>query len=447
MSRISSQQRKLVYLVIIVLLLAPIVYLGAPGDGSEGSGGKLAQLRREYDLGETSLGNVDPASATMNLVLLGLRGIASNMLWVEAVKQKDQKDWAGLRATVDSIVLLQPHFRQVWEFQGWNLAYNVSAEWDGVEDRYTWVKEGAKFMMKGSDRNYKYPELYWESGRILGQKIGRADEKKFFRQFFLDDPTREGGGPDPEINPDGKDNYLAAKDWFLKANEVEDKPGISQSRLARVLFRSYPTKSQIDYADTFQQEGKFDETERIREAWEVASNELRSVWGKEKFMTPAGAVILEANDEALEAIVKEEGEKFSLAQKKEWVTRRQNMSNYRYWRLRCQVESELETIQAHRDLWQGKRAFLDQQDSVQAEELLSRGMTAMEKILAEWPELEQEDNFREECLKAVVIWRACLNLLSKPVPEDFPLKNLWNAYPGEAQEYTELFRTLYNAGE
>ncbi len=443
MNRISSQQRKLVYLIAMGLLLAPIVYFGAPGDGSDDSGGQLSQLRSEYDLGETSLGNVDPASATMNLVLLGLRGIASNMLWGQAVEQKDQKDWAGLRATVDSIVLLQPHFKQVWEFQGWNLAYNVSAEWDGVADRYEWVKEGAKFMIKGSDRNQKYPELSWETGRILGQKIGRADEKKYFREYFLDDPNREGGGPDPDVNPDGKDNYLAAKDWFVRANEVEDQPGISQSRLARVLFRSYPVRSQIDYADTFQSEGKFDEIERIREAWEVASTELRNDWGSERFMTPAGAIVLEANDEILEAIVKEEGERFSLAEKREWVNRRQNMSNYRYWRLRCQVESEEKTINAHRNLFLGKRALIDRGDVVEAERLLTEGMVAMEEILSEWPELEQEDNFREECLKAVVLWRGAKQAQGKEVPVDFPLKNLWGSYPVEAAEYTELFRTLY----
>ncbi|TWT62621.1 hypothetical protein [Rubinisphaera italica] len=444
MNRISSQQRKLVYLIIIVLLLAPIVYFGAPGNGKdENSGGKLAQLRSKYDLGETSLGNVDPASATMNLVLLGLRGIASNMLWSQAVEQKSQKDWAGLRATVDSIVLLQPHFKQVWEFQGWNLAYNVSAEWDGVADRYEWVKEGAKFMMRGSDRNYKYPELYWESGRILGQKIGRADEKLFFRRYFLDDPNREGGGPDPEVNPDGKDNYLAAKDWFEKANEVELQPGVSQSRLARVLFRSYPVRSQIDYANTFQEEGKFDEIERIREAWEVASTELREDWGSERFMTPAGAIVLEANDEILEAIIHEEGDQVSLEQKHEWVNRRQNMSNYRYWRLLCRVESEAETIEAHRNLFLGKRAFIDRQDTYEAERLLTQGMTTMEKILGEWPELKQEDNFREECLKSVVIWRGCKQAQGEEIPADFPLKSLWDSYPGEAQEYSDLFRSLY----
>lgn len=445
MTRISSQHRKLVYLVAIILLLAPIVILGAPGDGSERSGGKLSRMRDQYDLGETSLGNVDPASATMNLVLLGLRGIASNMLWQQAVIQKDQKDWAGLKATVDSIVLLQPHFRQVWEFQGWNLAYNVSAEWDGVEDRYQWVKEGAKFMMEGADRNHKYPELYWESGRILGQKIGRADERKYFREFFLDDPFQEGGGPDPELNKDGKDNYLVAKDWFLAANEVEAQPGISQSRLAPVLFRSYPVRSQIDYADTFQQEGKFDEIGRIQEAWEVAFDELRNDWGAERFMTPKGWIVMEVDQDqdVLKAIIAEEDGAFSLSEKEEWVDRRQKMANYRYWRTRCLVESRPETIQAHKDLWEGKRAFIDRGDIETAENKIFSGLQGMEKVLAEFPELEMESSFREECLKGIVLWRGAKQAKGEEPPEDFPLKYLWNRYSAEASEYTMLFRSLY----
>ena len=147
MNNLTSLQRKLVYLGGIVLLLIPIILLGGPpepapvnptGAGrSEGSpGGYLAQKRVEYGLGESDLGNVDPASSTMNLLLLGFRGIATSMLWMDAQKQQRDKDWAGLRATTESIILLQPHFLKVWHFQGWNLAYNVSAEWDGVADRY-----------------------------------------------------------------------------------------------------------------------------------------------------------------------------------------------------------------------------------------------------------------------------------------------------------------------
>ena len=445
MTRLSSQQRKLAYLLAMILLLAPIVYFGAPGDGTAKSGGQLSRLRDEYDLGETSLGNVDPASSTMNLVLPGLRGIASNMLWQQAVVQKDKKDWAGLKATVDSIVLLQPHFRQVWEFQGWNLAYNVSAEWDGVVDRYQWVKEGAKFMMLGASRNHKYPELYWESGRILGQKIGRADEKKFFRQYFIDDPLLDGGGPDPAINPDGKDNYLAAKDWFVIANEVEARPGITQSRVADVLFRSYPVRSQIDYADTFQQEGKFEEIGRIQEAWEVAFDELRNQWGAERYMTPGGWVVMEVdeNNDVLHAIIQEEGNKFTLYDKLEWVDRRQKMCNYRYWRTRCLVESRPEVIQAHKDLFEGKRAFIDRGDIQEAETKLMAGLQGMERILAEFPELELESNFREETLKSIVLWRGAKQAKGEEPPATFPLKYLWDAYPEEAEGYTTLFRSLY----
>src|SRR6516165_8520729 len=121
MNNLTSLQRKLVYTGGIVLLLIPIVWLGAPPEpvsanptgaapSTGSSGGLLAQKRVEFNLGESDLGNVDPASSTMNLLLLGFRGIATNMLWMDAVEQHRNKDWASLRATTESIILLQPHF-------------------------------------------------------------------------------------------------------------------------------------------------------------------------------------------------------------------------------------------------------------------------------------------------------------------------------------------------
>ncbi len=443
MNRISSQQRKLVSLVLIILLLAPIVYLGAPGDGTENSGGLLAQKRNQYDLGETSLGDVDPAGATMNLVLLGLRGIASNLLWQQAVEQKDHKDWAGLKATVDSIVLLQPHFKQVWQFQAWNLAYNVSAEWDGVVDRYHWVKEGGKFIIKGTKRNQKYPELYWDAGRILGHKIGGADEKKTFRKFFLDDPEIEGGGPDLELNPNAKDNYLVAKEWFLLSCEVESQPGITQTRLAPVLFRSYPVRSQMDYAEARQEEGKFDEV--TRRAWDIAFNEVTTKWGAERFASPAGWIVLEATEDVLKQLVKEDNDKYSLEDKKRWVERRQNMCGYRNWRMRCLIEKKPETITAHRNLYEGKRDYFSGEDRIAVEKKLFAGMDGMEKLLAEFPELEENNDFREECLKGVTLWQALRvdSLDGKGIPVNYPLKYLWDQYPDEAKQYAELLRSQF----
>ncbi|MBL4884192.1 MAG: hypothetical protein JKY95_06625 [Planctomycetaceae bacterium] len=338
--------------------------------------------------------------------------------------------------------MLQPHFEEVWKFQGWNLAYNVSAEWDGVVDRYHWVKEGGKFMIKGTNRNQKLPELYHDTGRILGSKIGRADEKKFFRKFFLDDPIIEGGGPDPEINPEAKDNYLVAKVWFQQANKVEAIPGINARRLARVLFRSYPARSQMDYAQARQDEGLFDEV--TREAWEVAYEDVTKGWGAERFaIGGSGWIVMEATDEVLMEMVKEKGNQFTLEQKKRGVKRRQDMSNYRYWRMHCLVEKKPEMIETHRNLYQGKRAFIDRGDVEQAEKMLIKGLTSMELIMAEYSELELEDDIREECLKSIVLWQAALKARGEEVPDVFPLKYLWDSHPEEAARQTELFRATF----
>ena len=89
--QLTTQQRKLAYLVGIVILMLPIIVLGMPAADEEGSGGKLARLRQEHDLGESTLGQVDPTSATMNLVLLGMRGVAVNLLRMQLDTQRDQK--------------------------------------------------------------------------------------------------------------------------------------------------------------------------------------------------------------------------------------------------------------------------------------------------------------------------------------------------------------------
>ena len=187
MNALTSQQRKLVYLGGILLLLIPIILLGLPADRS-GSGGTLAQLRTKYELGESDLGDVDPSSAAMNLVLLGMRGVAVNLLYSEFEKQKNTKQWAEMQATTESIVKLQPHFEKVWDMNGHNLAYNTSAEWDAVPDRYHWVKAGGKFYMRGVRRNRKSTYLQYFVANVYQKKIGTADESKYYRNFFLHDP-------------------------------------------------------------------------------------------------------------------------------------------------------------------------------------------------------------------------------------------------------------------
>jgi len=149
MSTVNSRQRKIWYGVGILLLLGPVVYLGFPARQTAGAVadagglGVLSQKRQQYDLGEATLGKVDPSSSAMNLLLLGLRGPAATVLQLKAIDYQERKQWAKLRATVDSIIMLQPHYVQIWKFQGWNLAYNVSREWDKVDDRFYWLRRAS----------------------------------------------------------------------------------------------------------------------------------------------------------------------------------------------------------------------------------------------------------------------------------------------------------------
>jgi hypothetical protein len=420
--QLTAQQRKVMYLIGIVILMVPTILLGMPATDDEGSGGTLARLRQSNELGESTLGKVDPTSATMNLVLLGMRGVAVNLLRMQLDEQKDRKQWAQMRATTESVILLQPHYIQVWRYLGWNLAYNVSAEWDAVEDRYFWVKEGAKFLMQGADRNRRDPEIYWETGRTLGQKIGRADEWKHYRKFFKEDPDTERyqGGPDPAINPSRRDNYLVAKDWYQKANDAFDtRP---QHIMMDAIFRSYPARSQLDYAEALQREGQFDET--TRKAWADAYHDWVEIYGHMRFPTEHGEIYMEAP--AIESGIAQLAAASGSDPKK--IAREidiyQNITNYRFWRTKAHSEMQPNTVAVHRDLYEGEQLFRAG-DIEAANSLLESGLKEYETLLQNYADLAVDDNTLEEGLRAVMLWQKIYQLKNQVQPDDFPLKWLW----------------------
>ncbi len=438
--QLSARQRKLAYLVGMVVLMLPIIVLGMPATDEAGSGGMLAKLRQENDLGESTLGKVDPTSATMNLVLLGMRGVAVNLLRMQLDTQRDQKQWAQMRATTESVILLQPHYIQVWRYLGWNLAYNVSAEWDAVEDRYFWVKEGAKFLMQGAERNRLDPEVYWDTGNTLGKKIGRSDEWKQFRQFFKEDPDKEryDGGPDSEINPDRKDNYLAAKDWFQKANDAEEKH--EQHIMMDCLFRSYPARSQLDFADALQREGQFDET--TRKAWDDAYHDWAEVFGQMRFQTGDCEIFMEASasESAMEQIMSTSGKDRNHIESE--LDLYQNVSNYRFWRMKAHAEKQQNTTRVHSDLFEGEELF-KKGDVDAAQEVLESGLDRFKFMLETYKELASDDSTIEEGLWGIMLWQKIYQLKNQVQPEEFPFKELWekelNRVPNLQQEFNRKY--------
>jgi hypothetical protein len=457
MNNLTSQQRKLVYLVGMLALLIPVITFGFPSAANRGRGGVLAEMRKEYDLGESTLGDVDPSSATMNLVLLGLRGPAACFLWVQMDEQKDAKDWAAMRATTDSIIKLQPHFQKVWRFHGWNLAYNVSVEWDSVKDRWFWVKEGAKFFHRGIGLNFKYPELYWDYANVVGNKVGKSDEWRQFRRFYRIDPDKEGvwregiPGPDRELNPDDEDNYVVARRWFQDANDKMDTYGKEQHIMDKSLFRSYPGRAIIDQASLRQKEGDFDE--ETREIWAQAMSYWRDKYGMEEFSVGTGIKIhmnwplgdIKEFVKTVELPDDFEGTRDEYGKNvRRMVGVYQDMTNYRYWDAKCYSEQLKTTLEAHLYLNDAIQ-WLAEGDDTLAAKMAFLGMTKYKEVFsASGDAIKDDDLAIEEGMLGVMTWRHALEHLGMPIPDDFPLVEMWHKHQNRKTQIEEEFDRQIN---
>ena len=263
MTEHGSFYRKITYLVLIAVLLFPISYLGSPRT-TEVDGGRLAQLRADYDLGQSDLGEIDPASETIRLATLGMRGVAVSMLWTKANEYKKKEDWTNFRATLTQLSKLQPYFIKFWQYQAWNLTYNVSVELDDVRDRFHYVKRGIEFLKKGITYNRDSPYLLSELGWFIGNKIGKADEVKEYRRLFKNDPDFH-----PEDRPlDRRDNWLVSREWYEKSIEAVENNYSLIGKKNPALFFSDPGRAQINYSEAIEKEGVFGE--KARSAWATA---------------------------------------------------------------------------------------------------------------------------------------------------------------------------------
>jgi hypothetical protein len=271
--------RKLIYLMVIVALLLPLFYLGQPlqRGGDNQFNGRLAQMRSKFELGEGDLGEIDPASATMRLASLGLRGFAATMLWQKAFDYRRRQDWDRMGATINQIALLQPHFENVWTHQSHNQAFNTSIEFDDYRERYAWVERGLRFLMRGVRQNQKAPAMYWQTGMYFQTKLGVSDEKRQFRDLFRKDGefhtalSAEGLEMDSAeaLGPDNKpDSWLVSRLWYQKGYRLVDS-GVPLRGKGPIPFYQAGPLCRMHMAEQIESEGWLDE--RAKDAWIRAS--------------------------------------------------------------------------------------------------------------------------------------------------------------------------------
>ena len=161
---------------ILLLLLAAGLLFGS---------GQLQKLlnRDREELGLTrmkALDNAPPVLAFTTVALGGFRGLIANVLWIRAndLQQDDKFFEAAQLATW--ITQLEPSFTQVWLFQAWNMAYNISVKFKDFPDRWRWVERGIELLRDEGLRynpndTLQYRELAWFFQHKMGQNLDDAN--------------------------------------------------------------------------------------------------------------------------------------------------------------------------------------------------------------------------------------------------------------------------------
>jgi len=279
MNQTNTFRRKIIYIVILVATLVPLFLLGQPSDGTPDSGGQLASMRDSFGIAESDLGEISPASETMKLASLGLRGVAATLLWEKAHEFKVLHEWDRLKAALNNIALLQPHYDKVWEHQAHNLAYNVSSEFDDYRQRYEMVREGTEFLTRGVRQNRQAPRLIWYTGWFYGQKLGTSDERTQFRRLFADDTVlhdslaNEGIAVDSSeaLGPLGNpDNWLVGRLWLNRGYDLVDA-GVKIRRQTPLNFFETGPKWSMKHAEAIEREGILNQD--AERAWTKASED------------------------------------------------------------------------------------------------------------------------------------------------------------------------------
>jgi hypothetical protein len=442
MKSAPNQNRKIIYGLVIVALfgaMLPYTYW-------------LNEEKRRKDLGEAAIGQVDTGSFMLKLALLGgARGIAANVLWTRAEELKRDQDWDRMKATVDLITKLQPHFLSVWTFQGWNLAYNVSVEWDAPEDKYEWIKQGIKFLQEGVANNRRSPDLVWDTAWTYYHKIGFSDESIIFRRLFYDDDDTEFRSyvdPETRIKVEKRDNFQLGYGWFSRAVNLVDA---GESRVATgvesnldyvdptpqrkgrpgdLAFRTMPAHAQTRYAERLE---KMSILGIPATFGEVAKNEWAkalSEWVKfglydfkvhnfdETRFREWVRLDDSTNPKRFETL--SENQKY-------WTVRWSDQMNYRYWKERSQAEMTNDGVRARQNFYEGTLAYRNS-DFDTAAKKFKEGLTIWDRLTKNYHAYRNDDLNKKD---TGMILRRYLRVLGQQtvqdnevVPKDLPFKEL-----------------------
>lgn len=453
----SARNRQIVYALTIVVLF------GAMWPYNEW----LARIKQDKDLGEATIGQIDTGGFMLKLAMIGgARGVVANALWTQARSYEKVHEWDKLKNTVDFITKLQPHFLSIWTYQGWNLAYNVSVEWDAPDDKYVWIKKGINFLKDGVAKNQKSPDLIWDTAWTYYHKIGFADEAIILRRLFYDDPDDDGTRfrMDPISFETRSDNFQLAWGWFTKSVlkvdreggeraqtnfskgvEYVDKPTQHKGRPGDLAFRTMPAHAQTRYAAALEKQSVRDIPPQFgsvaRNEWARALNAWREFgeyeWPAFRYENQMVRVDDSTNKERWKKLTDEQ---------KYWTNRWADQTNYVYWKTRSLAEGEPEGVKARQHFYEGTKAF-KAANFPAAVEQYREGLRVWDELLSrpQYKVFREDDLNQKDTRHLVRRYMLALKNAGEKEPESYPFKDMQKKmeeeYNPDPFDQLEMIRT------
>ena len=182
--KMSARVKKILLLLLAAALLA----------GSGRIQTSLNQDRARLHLTRTAapLADAPPMLAFTAVALGGFRGLISNYLWIHANDLQQNDKYFEAAQLADWITDLEPHFSQVWIFEAWNMAFNISVEFKDFSDRWHWVQQGIELLRdKGLAYNPNELSLYQQLAWFFQFKLGDNldDANMYYKRQWAEEMT------------------------------------------------------------------------------------------------------------------------------------------------------------------------------------------------------------------------------------------------------------------
>lgn len=153
----------------VVLLAASSAYTG-----------KINEGRRSLNMYgvESPTATAPPEYAFWIQAFGSFRGLVTNYAFIRAEEAKRAGRYFDAMQLASWICKLQPRFPSVWEFQSWNMAWNISVTTYTPEERWNWVYNGAKLIRdEGLRYNPRAVNLYRQLAWIFVNKMSESTDE------------------------------------------------------------------------------------------------------------------------------------------------------------------------------------------------------------------------------------------------------------------------------